>query len=478
MGEHQGNFMVAVALFGWIPIVRMLFRRLDPRLAVAVAFVGGWMFLPVAGFKIPGVPAYNKMTATCIVILYWARHFDKERFNDFQFSSADIPMLLWCTSPFFSSVFNGLGVYDGLSQTMYQSISWGVPYYIARVYFSDPEGLKLLAITIFTGAIVYIPFCWVELLISPQLHRLTYGFHQHNFLQTLRDGGGFRPMVYMDHGLMTSMWMALAVFLGTWMLYTEELPEKIFSVPSRYLLMILAGTFVAMQSVGAIVLIVIGLVVVLVSNKLKKPFLVLVMLAVPHLYVYTRSTGIWDGTNLSGFVAEKFSATRAQSLQFRFDNETILINKAMQGTIFGWGGYGRSRVFNEKGKDLSVTDGLWIITLGQNGIYGMITMLMAIQAPVVLFLRRIKSSSWNEKSWGIPAVMAIFLAIYMIDDLLNAMMNPIYMLFNGGLTGMMLKSQAQLFSTARESDPHQEYSLLPKTRYISSPSLLVSRFIR
>ena len=478
MGEHQGNFMVAVALFGWIPIVRMLFRRFDPRLAIAVAYVFGWMFLPVAGFKIPGLPAYNKMTATCVVILFWARQFDKQKFSEFHFSAADLPMIFWCTSPFFSSVFNGLGVYDGLSQTMYQSISWGIPYYIARIYFSDPEGLKLLAITIFTGAIVYIPFCWVELLISPQLHRLTYGFHQHNFLQTLRDGGGFRPMVYMDHGLMTSMWMALAVFLGTWMLYTEELPEKTLMVPSRYLLLILAGTFVAMQSVGAIVLIVIGLVVVLVSNKLKKPFLVLVMLAVPHLYVYTRSTGIWDGTNLSGFVAEKFSATRAQSLQFRFDNETILINKAMQGTIFGWGGYGRSRVFNEKGKDLSVTDGLWIITLGQNGIYGMMAMLMAIQTPVVLFLRRIKSSSWNEKAWGIPAVMAIFLAIYMIDDLLNAMMNPIYMLFNGGLTGMMLKSQLQLFSTAQTTEAHQEYTLLPKTRFMSSPSLLGPRFIR
>ena len=477
MGEGQGNFMVAVALFGWIPLVMLLFRRLDPRLAVTVAFVGGWMFLPVAGFKVPGVPAYNKMTATCIVILFWAWKFDKERFSEFNFSLADIPMLMWCIAPFFSSVFNDLGVYDGLSQSMYQSITWGVPYYIARIYFSDAAGLKMLATAIFIGALIYIPFCWFELIMSPQLHRLTYGFHQHNFLQTLRDGGGFRPMVYMDHGLMTSMWMVLAVFLGIWMYYTGELPEKILSVPSRYLLLLLIFTTFAMKSVGAIVLLFIGLIVLFLSNKMKNVVLLLIMLLVPPLYVYTRTTGIWDGTNLSGYVAEKFSPARAQSLQFRFDNETILINKALQGTFFGWGGFGRSRVYDEKGKDLSVTDGLWIITLGQNGKFGLMAMIIAIQTPVILFFLRFKPGSWNEKNRAIPAVMALFLAIYMIDNLLNAMTNPIYMLFSGGLTGMALGAHQEETADSAEETEHIVEMIIPATRFITAPCLAQSRFI-
>ena len=477
MGEGQGNFMVAVALFGWIPLVMLLFRRLDPRLAVTVAFVGGWMFLPVAGFKVPGVPAYNKMTATCIVILFWAWKFDKERFSEFNFSLADIPMLMWCIAPFFSSVFNDLGVYDGLSQCMYQSITWGVPYYIARIYFSDAAGLKMLATAIFIGALIYIPFCWFELIMSPQLHRLTYGFHQHNFLQTLRDGGGFRPMVYMDHGLMTSMWMVLAVFLGIWMYYTGELPEKILSVPSRYLLLLLIFTTFAMKSVGAIVLLFIGLIVLFLSNKMKNVVLLLIMLLVPPLYVYTRTTGIWDGTNLSGYVAEKFSPTRAQSLQFRFDNETILINKALQGTFFGWGGFGRSRVFNDKGKDLSVTDGLWIITLGQNGKFGLMAMIIAIQTPVILFFLRFKPGSWNEKNSAVPAVMALFLAIYMIDNLLNAMTNPIYMLFSGGLTGMALGANQEETADSAEETERIVETIIPETRFITAPCLAQSRFI-
>lgn len=478
MLENGGNPFVAVALFGFIPAVKALFKKLDPRMAIAVAFVAGWMFLPVAGYKIKGIPSYNKITATCLVVLFWARKFDNARLREFSFNPVDLPMFLWCISPFFSSLFNDLGVYDGLSQTMYQSITWWVPYYIGRVWFSDTRGLKLLAIAIFIGAIVYIPFCWFELIMSPQLHRLTYGFHQHDFLQTLRDGGGFRPMVYMDHGLMTSTWMGLALFLGSWLFHTGDLPDRIVTVPSSYLLMGLAATFLMMKSYGAIFLVFLGLLFIFFSNRMKNVLLVLILMLAPLLYAYTRTTSIWDGTNLSTWVAEKLSPVRAQSLQFRFDNEAILIRKALDGTLFGWGGYGRSRVFDKTGKDLSVTDGLWIITLGQNGIFGLTTLLLAIQTPVFFFLSRISPEQWNKKNWGAPTVMAVFLALYMIDSLLNAMINPVYMLFAGGLAGMLLKGQHAWTGETDLPVSIQTGQIMPKTRFLPSPSFSgSSRFI-
>lgn len=473
--------MVPIAMFGWIPIVILLFKKFEARLAVVIAFVSGWMFLPVAFFKFPVLPDYTKTTATCVGILAGAWLFDKARFSTVTFSPFDIPMLLYCTAPFFSSVFNGLGAYDGLSAAMYQSITWGLPYYIARIYFSDTDSLRMLAIGIFIGSIVYIPFCWFELIMSPQLHRLTYGYHQHDFLQTLRDGGGYRPMVYMDHGLMTSMWMVLGVFIGTWLLYIGELPPKILKIPSLWLLGILIITTIMMQSMGAITLLVIGLIVLLISTRFKTYIPVIILLSVPTLYAYTRSTGIWDGRNLSGFVEEKISPTRAQSLQFRFDNETILIEKAMQGTFFGWGGYGRSRVFTEKGKDISVTDGLWIITLGTSGIYGLTSLIIAVQLPVLLFIMRIRPERWKQSRMAAPAIMAIFLSIYMIDSLLNAMLNPIYMLFSGGITSMLIQQPAHALNTEKEHDGailsmhHQEP--IPATRYITAGCRIPTRFI-
>ncbi|NTV08786.1 MAG: hypothetical protein HGA81_09335, partial [Chlorobium limicola] len=168
MGSTPGNIMVPIVMFGWIPVVLLLFSRLQARTAASVAFVAGWMFLPVAAFKLPALPDYNKTTATCVGILLGAWLFDKQRFSEFRFNAADLPMIAWCIAPFFSSVANDLGPYDGLSQTMYQCITWGLPYYIARIYFTDTDAMKTLALAIFIGSIIYIPFCWFELIMSPQ----------------------------------------------------------------------------------------------------------------------------------------------------------------------------------------------------------------------------------------------------------------------------------------------------------------------
>ena len=338
----------------------------------------------------------------------------------------------------------------------------------------------MLAYIIFIGTLVYIPFCWYELIMSPQLHRLTYGFHQSDFIQTLRDGGGYRPMVYMEHGLMTAMWMVLGVLLGIWMLFTGLLPKKIMHIPSLYLLMLLIFTNIMMRSMGAISLLIIALLVVYISNKTKTTLLVLILLIVPHIYIFTRTTGIWDGRNLSDAVSQQYSSERSGSLQFRFDNETILVQKALQGSFFGWGGYGRSRVYDEKGKDVSITDGLWIITYGTNGIYGLVVMVLTIQLPLFLFFLRVKPELWKTKTWGNTAVMALFLGIFMIDNLLNAMINPVYMLCNGSIIGALLNS-SMILGVSDETistEPKEERKrAFQGTRFFPSIHMKPSRFI-
>ncbi len=479
MGSAPGNILVPIALLAFPAWVITLFKKRGSHEAIAIAFVAGWMFLPVANYDI-FLLRNTKTAAICLSVLACTYLFDKERLSKFQFNAADIPMLLWCTASFFSSMANGDGPYDGLSQAMYQSVRWGIPYFIGRIYFNDVDSTKILALAIFIGSIVYVPFCWYELIMSPQLHRLTYGYHQSDFIQTLRDGGGFRPMVYMEHGLMTAMWMVLGVFLGIWMLVSNVLPKKIMHIPSLYLLLLLTFTTIMLRSVAAVSWLIIGLLVLYISNKTKTAFLLIILMLVPYLYIVTRTTGYWDGRNLSDSVSGNFSANRSQSLQFRFDNETILIQKARQGSFFGWGGYGRSRVYDNEGKDVSTTDGLWIITYGTNGLYGLIVMVMAIQWPLFLFFSRVKPELWKTKIWGSSAVMAAFLGIFMIDNLLNAMINPVYMLCNGSLIGMLLNSSKILTintETGRLQPETEQIQAINKTRFIPAPSMKPSRFI-
>ncbi len=469
--------MVPIAFLGWTPLVIFLYKKLDARLVPVIAYVAGWMFLPCANYDI-FLLKNTKSTVIALSILAGAYIFDRERLLNFKFKAVDTLVLLWCTASFFSSMVNGLGFYDGISTILYTTIQWGLPYYIGRIYFTDTDALKTLALTIFIGGIIYIPFCWYELIMSPQLHRLTYGFHQHDFIQTLRDGGGYRPMVYMTHGLMTSMWMILASFLGSWLYYCKALPAKIMRIPSHYLLLMLIFTTIIMKSAGALSYFFFGLAVLYLSSKIKNSFLVIVLLLCPHLYMIARAGGSWDGRNLSDFIAEKFSRDRADSLQFRFDNESILLKKALDGSFFGWGGWSRSRVMDNNGKDIAVTDGKWIIVYGLNGVYGLSVFVMMIQLPVILFIFRLKPEVWKSVTFATPAAMAIFISLTMIDNLLNAMENPIYMVIGGGLIGMFIKNP-EFYSPEEENIISEmiEKIITRGTRFIGTPESQLSEFI-
>lgn len=473
-----GNIFVPIAFLGWTPLVFFLYKKLDARLVPIIAYVAGWMFLPVANYDI-FLLKNTKSTVLGLGIFAGAYFHDQARLLNFKFHIADILIVMWCTANFLSSVFNGLGVYDGLSTILYTTIKFGLPYYIGRIYFTDTDALKTLALTIFIGGIVYVPFCWIEMIISPQMHRLTYGFSQTSFAQSLRDNGGYRPSVYMDHGLMTSMWMMLASLLGSWLYYCKALPQKILTIPSLYLLLMLVFTTIMMQSAGAVVYLLISLAVLYLSSRYKNIILLALLLLCPYLYIVARVGYSWDGRNFTDYIAKKFSPSRAASLQFRFDNETLLLNKAFQGSFVGWGGFNRSRVFDSKGKDIAVTDGGWIIVYGMNGIYGLSVFLVMIQLPVFIFLFRLKPELWKTEHYAAPAAMAVFSSITQIDNLLNAMFNPIYMLIVGGLIGLFIKNPDTFLAPAESTISDMIEGIITKgTRFIGAPPSRNSIFIR
>ena len=77
------------------------------------------------------------------------------------------------------------------------------------------------------------------------------------------------------------------------------------------------------------------------------------------------------------------SQDRADSLQFRLDNEKQLLERASQRFIFGWGRYGRSLIYDPTREiDTSVTDGFWIITIGQFGLFGFLAEFGLLTFPI------------------------------------------------------------------------------------------------
>ena len=435
-----GNFLVRLTLFGWIPFVLFLFTVFPPRRAVIWAFLLAWLFLPMAGFGVKGLPDYTKMSATTAGVLIGALIFDTDRILAFRPRWVDIPMAVWCLSPFISSYLNDLGAYDGVAEIVHGTIIWGLPYVIGRVYFSDLEGLRDLALGMFMGGLIYIPLCWLELRLSPQLHLWVYGYHQHSFAQSERDGG-YRPMVFMQHGLMVSMWMAMTGLIGVW-LWRSKTVARVWDMPVNYLVPALLITAYLCKSKYALLLLLTGVGMLYLAKTMRTSWLIILLALVPPTYTILRATGAVTGETMVAEAKNWFGDERSRSLFVRVDNENALVEKAMEKPWFGWGGWGRSRVTDDEGRD-RITDSLWIITIGKAGWVGLAALMAMLLLPMLLVCKDWKVELWSHPAVAPVVVLGMITMLYMFDHLMNGMVNPIFMLAVGavGSAHYILKPQ-------------------------------------
>ena len=132
--------------------------------------------------------------------------------------------------------------------------------------------------------------------------------------------------------------------------------------------------------------------------------------------------------------AATVSVDRAQSLGTRFENEGLLLDKAWQKPWFGWGRFGRSRVYNDWGKDDSLTDGEWIITIGTFGIVGFVAQFGLLSVTVFRAAASLKFAPTRSEG-SYLAALALIVAINMIDLLPNSSISPWSWLLAGALLG-------------------------------------------
>jgi hypothetical protein len=433
-----------LVMLAWIPIVLLLFKQFSPERAVVISFIGAWLFLPQAIFPLPGVPDYTKMSATCYGILLATIIYDVEYLKSFKFGWLDIPMLIWCLCPFAASVTNGLGAYDGFSAALNQTVTWGVPYFLGRIYLNSLVGLRQLAVGIFMGGLLYMPLCWIEIFLGPILHARVYGMRLRGAGQAIRYGG-YRPMVFMIHGLEVGMWMMAAALIGIW-LWRSGVLQQFWNVSMVWLVGALLITFVAVKSTGAYLYLIVGVGILFIAKYFRTALPMLALVLTIMLYVSLGASGTF-GQEISSPVvslaADVAGPDRAQSLQFRWDQEELLGEKARQKLIFGWGGWGRNRIKDEvTGASTSVTDSLWVIAFGINGLVGLASITAALLLPAASFcFSRYRVDYWSHPKLASVAVIAVVLILYMLDCTLNSMTNPVYALANGAISGLLLQEK-------------------------------------
>ena len=427
------SVMVPLALFGWPILTIAGFVLMRPRIAVIVAYVVGFLFLPVYRYDLPLIPDYDKVAATNIGALLGVLAFDLGRVLTFRLRPLDLVVVAWMAAPALADYANDLGLYSGAAAILRSFITWGIPWLIGRLYFSNVDGLRALAFGVIAGGLVYVPLCLWEVRMSPQLHHKLYGFHQHAFGQSVR-GDSYRPMVFLEHGLMLGMWMTMATLFAAIVLWTRAAPARLQKL-WPWLTLALAGTTVLCRSMGALILLIAGVVAFQEAKRMRRARLAWAMVLVPPLYVVLRLTGAFTGDALVEFI-ESINPERAESLAYRQSAEKVFIAHAMKSPWFGWGGYGRMFPPIEEGADEFAIDGLWIIAFGSSGYYGVTTLLLTLLAPVVVFLRNCPARFFAVVPHTFAAMFALVLLLNAIDCLPNAMIDPIFILGLGGLAGI------------------------------------------
>lgn len=451
---------VPIALFGIAPVALLLCGSLRPRAGILATLLVGWLFLPEERLAVVGIPDYDKLVATNLAMLLGCLAFHPRTLFTYRPSWVDLPMALWCLAPSFSSLTNDLGAYDAVSVGVRQVLVWAIPYVIGRTYFNNAEALRDVAIAVVVGGLVYIPFCLAEVRLSPQLNSWVYGFHQNQFWRNVRFGG-YRPVVFMQSGLMVGTWMATSTVVAFWCWVTGR--PRLLGVPWQVVIVALLATTILCKALYAILLLVValGLLLIMRGGRTLAP-LALLLLCVPT-YMVARSTQTVQTETFSSIAAPLFGADRALSLQARLEQEDALLRHVSDRPLFGWGGWRRSwPVDPYTGEyELRGLDGLWTIVLGENGMYGLFTMFAMLLFPVVLVLARFKASDLNRDDYGATAALAVSLLLFCCDCLLNGMLNPFYLLVAGGLASLPAPSRIVL-SDAREDEAKAPPAAAPR----------------
>ncbi|WP_428243547.1 O-antigen ligase family protein [Gynuella sp.] len=303
-----------------------------------------------------------------------------------------------------------------------------IPFLIGFNFLSDEQSHKdLLKYLVIAGLIYSIPILW-EIKMSPRLHSIIYGVFPHDWRQQIRQGG-FRPVVFLGHGLYVAAFMLLSVISASVLWKQKEKPvDKTGVLIPLYLLAIV----VLSKSLSVLIYAVIAAWAIFFLGKMRRIQLIFMIALFVFIFPMVRSLDLIPTEKLTGWISQ-YSEERAGSLQYRFDNEDMLLAKANERPLFGWGSYGRNRVFDPyTGRDISTTDGTWILFFGKQGWVGYIAFFGLLCYPIFAMYRVAKRGGYiSPFSIGI----GIALSLNLLDLIPNSSLSHLTLLMTGALLG-------------------------------------------
>jgi hypothetical protein len=428
----------------------LLFRVLPLQRALIWTLVTGHLLLPSStSIKIPMLPAIDRslIAAVSALVLCALMAPRQQVATDTQSRFARQVILfllaLVLVTPLLTVMQNaeplingrafrpGLRLYDAVGLIMSIMVSL-IPLWLGLRYLNTRAGHRALLEAIVLSAVVYSFPALLEVRLSPQLHNWIYGFFPHEFAQHIRNGG-FRPVVFLNHGLMVGIYFCMAV-ISSAVLYREARREGRRAAHWMIALIWMTVVLYLAKSLGALMLAVIFASVVLFLGRRLQVMLAVAVAGIVLLYPMLRGAG-WIPVDAVYDFALMINEDRAASLKFRLDNEDALLAHANEKPLTGWGSWGRNQLYDpETGRMISTTDGIWIIFIGMFGWIGYIGRFGLLTAPILFFAMR-------QKRYGPSLVtpgLLMVLSANLIDLLPNAGLVNYVWLMAGAVVGYVL----------------------------------------
>lgn len=442
----------------WPVITVILFILLPAHRALIWSVLGAYLILPVGtSFEIPVVPSLDKTVISNLSILLCCFLFVREKWLGAMKEPVVVALATTlCVSPFFTAFFNpeplifadrfipAMSLYDALAQAALNAITL-IPFVAAYGLINNDQRRWQVIIILVTAALAYSVLMLIEVRLSPQLHRLVYGFFPHSFGQQMRSGG-FRPVVFLGHGLLVAIFcaMAAAAAIARWRDARGRQRTRAGVIAIYFGILL-----VLCKSVGAIILAAVVLPIVAFLRAKRIALISAAVCIMMLIYPAIRSAGLVPTGTISE-LAGSFSSDRQGSLGARLINEDQLLAKVSDKPLFGWGSWGRNRLYSpEDGRSISITDGAWIITLGTWGWIGYAAAFGLLGYGSIRLLRLKGSVSISAAS------LSVILALNLLDSIPNSSINVITWLIAGTVAEAANERRRRLRHAPAEDRPHR-----------------------
>ncbi len=439
------NTLAYLVLAGWPLVSIVLFRKLDVGRAIIWSLLLAYLFLPPppAVFDFPLMPPLSKQTLPPVVaflIVFFTRGRELRIFP--RSNVVRILMLVFVLSPLATVLTNGEPVFFGrvglpalrlleAFALMVQQAMLLLPFVLAQNFLARRQDQRDLLMALLVLGLVYSLLMLIEIRLSPQLNIWIYGYFQHVFEQTVRFGG-FRPIVFLYHGLWVAFFALMVVVAAAALWRGSQGRVKSFAFfATGYMWLVL----VLCKSVASLAYSLALVPLVLLAGS-RTQFRVAALVAALAL-AYPAMKGL-DLVPSDWLVeqAASLDRDRAASLDFRFDNEEVLMERAREKPIFGWGSWGRNHILDPvSGRILTVTDGRWIITIGVFGWVGFIAEFGLLAWPLFLLAGRSRGLGGEDEVSPWMGPLALILAFNLFDLLPNATITTLTFLISGMALG-------------------------------------------